>query len=155
MERRKDSERRQEKRGEKRGRVGDMKNKRNPRNELFGTAVPTLCCCGDIDFAQPSIPSSSIRQNRDTLRLGAPTHKALVRGLNPSHPPSPALPPVPQALTREGGAAHQVGVGEVERGVQHEVGFDDSASLLADVVEEPGALQWDTALVAILGKEKG
>lgn len=48
-----------------------------------------------------------------------------------------------------------MGVGEVERGVQHEVGLDDPASLLADVVEEPGALQRDAALVAILGKEKG
>lgn len=32
VERRRDSERRQEKREEKRGRVGDMKNKRHPRN---------------------------------------------------------------------------------------------------------------------------
>lgn len=46
-------------------------------------------------------------------------------------------------------------VGEVERGVQHEVGLDDPASLLADVVEEPGALQRDAALIAVLGKEKG
>lgn len=78
-----------------------------------------------------------------------------MRGLNPSRPPSLAFLPVPRALTRESGAAHQVGVREVERGVQHEVGLDDPASLLADVVEEPGALQRDTALVAILGKEKG
>lgn len=52
--------------------------------------------------------------------------------------------------SRESGAAHQVSVGEVERGVEHEVGLDDPAGLLADVVEEPGALQWDTALIAIL-----
>lgn len=122
---------------------------------FFGTAVPTLCCCGDGDFAQPSATSLSIRQNRATLRLGSPTRKPPFRGLKPSCPPSPAPPPAPQALTGEGGAAHQVGVGEVERGVQHEVGLDDPASLLADVVEEAGTLQWDTALVAVLGKEKG
>lgn len=118
--------------------------------------MATLCCCGDNDFAQPSAISLSIRQNRATLRFRSPTHKPLNQGLTPPpHPPIPAPPPAPRALTGEGGAAHQVGVGEVERGVQHEVGLDDPASLLADVVEEPGALQRDAALVAILGKEKG
>lgn len=46
-------------------------------------------------------------------------------------------------------------VGEVERGVEQEVGLHDPASLLTDVIEQPGTLQGDTALVAILGKEKG
>lgn len=48
-----------------------------------------------------------------------------------------------------------MGVGKVERGVQHEVGLNDPASLLTDVIEKPSTLQRDTALVAILGKEKG
>lgn len=48
-----------------------------------------------------------------------------------------------------------MGVGEVERGVEQEVGLDDPARLLADVVEQPGTPQRDTALVAILGKERG
>lgn len=46
-------------------------------------------------------------------------------------------------------------VGEVERGVEQEVGLDNPASLLTDVIEQPGTLQGDTALVAILGKEGG
>lgn len=69
--------------------------------------------------------------------------------------PSSLLHWQPQLLTREGGAAHQVCVGEVEGGVEQEVGLDDPASLLTDVIEQPGTLQRDTALVAILGKEKG
>lgn len=70
-------------------------------------------------------------------------------------PVLPALPHrQPRALTGEGSAAHQVGVGEVKGGVEHEVGLDDPASLLTDVVEETGTLQRHTALVAVLGKEK-
>lgn len=77
MERRKDSERRQEKRGQKRRRVGNEKNKRHPRNELFGTAVPALCCCGDSDFAQPLAPVQASAKTELLSGLGHPLVKPL------------------------------------------------------------------------------
>lgn len=51
-----------------------------PEMSFFRTTVPTLCCCGDGDFAQPSATSLSIRQNRTTLWLGSPTHKPSMGG---------------------------------------------------------------------------
>lgn len=117
---------------------------------FFGTAVPTLQMS---DFAQLLAITSNTKQKRENPRLTSPL-------ATPSPPPHrgtqhPSVEWAIPGLTRESGAAHQVRVGEVECGVEHEVGLYDPAGLLADVVEEPGALEWDTALIAILGREKG
>ena len=53
-------------------------------------------------------------------------------------------------LTRDGGPTHQVCVGEVQGGVEQEVGLDDAPGSLADVVEQTGALERHSALEAVL-----
>lgn len=52
--------------------------------------------------------------------------------------------------TCDGRPAHEVGVGEVQSGVEHKVGLHDAPGALADVVEEAGAPHRHSALVAVL-----
>lgn len=54
---------------------------------------------------------------------------------------SAPVPGMEKRPTFDGGAAHQVGVGEVEGGVQAEVGLHDAPHLLGHVVVQVGTLQ--------------
>lgn len=129
-----------------------MKTKRHPRNYFFGDSSAHFLLLWDADYAQPLAINFIIKQKRATLSLGPPL---INPPWNAKQLPPSLLQWQPQLLTREGSAAHQVCVGEVEGGVEQEVGLDDPASLLTDVIEQAGTLQRDTALVAILGTEKG
>lgn len=53
-------------------------------------------------------------------------------------------------MTCDGCPAHQVRVGEVQGGVEQEVGLDDPPRSLADVIEQPSAPQGHSSLVAVL-----
>ena len=53
-------------------------------------------------------------------------------------------------LTCDGCPTHQVCVGEVQGGVEQEVGLDDASGSLADVVEQTSALERHSALEAVL-----
>lgn len=55
-------------------------------------------------------------------------------------------------VTCDGCPANEVRVGEVQSGVKHKVGLHDAPGALTDVVEEPGAPHWHSALVAVLQK---
>lgn len=56
--------------------------------------------------------------------------------------------------TYDGCPAHQVRVGEVQSGVQHEIRLDDSSRPLARFVEQASALHWHSTLKTMLGGEK-
>ena len=57
-------------------------------------------------------------------------------------------------MTCDGRAANQVRVGEVQGGVEQEVGLNDASRSLADIVEETGAAHRHPALIAVLrGRE--
>lgn len=53
-------------------------------------------------------------------------------------------------MTCDGRPANQVCIGEVQRGVEQEVGFNDTSRSLADIIEEASAPHWHSALIAIL-----
>ena len=56
--------------------------------------------------------------------------------------------------TFHGGAAHQVGVGEVEGCFQAEVGLQNLPHLLAHVEEQPGTLQGHLAFLGQLWRRR-
>lgn len=53
-------------------------------------------------------------------------------------------------VTCDGRATHKVCVGEVQGGVEQEVGLGDVSRSLTDIVEEASALHRHSALVAVL-----
>lgn len=53
-------------------------------------------------------------------------------------------------LTCDGCPAHQVGVGEMEGGVEQEVRLDNPPRSLADVIEQACAAHGHSALIAVL-----
>lgn len=57
-------------------------------------------------------------------------------------------------LTRQGSSADHVCIGEIQGCVQHEIGFYNLSSLLADVIKQTGTLQWDSAFIPKLEKKK-
>lgn len=57
------------------------------------------------------------------------------------------------SVTYDGCAAHEVCVGEVQGGVEEEVGLHDASGSLADVIEETSALHRHSTFVAVLRKK--
>lgn len=58
-------------------------------------------------------------------------------------------------LTCDGCPTHQVGVGEMEGGVEQEVRLDNPPRSLADVIEQACAAHGHSALIAVLQEHTG